>query len=56
MKPRRCPWTGNPCDCNDVEAVVNCPYNPEIPNILPGYDDPGPEMQHLLNAVMALDE
>lgn len=26
----RCPWSGMPCTCNDVEAMVNCENSHEL--------------------------
>lgn len=30
----RCVWTGLPCSCNNVEAMVNCPEDPGLPLVL----------------------
>lgn len=38
MTERRCPYTGMPCPCNNVEAFVNCPHKPEYPNVDPDFD------------------
>jgi hypothetical protein len=55
---QHCPWSGMPCTCNDVEAMVNCEHSqsfeeleaelaqswgrPEVPTIEQG-EGPGEE-------------
>ena len=53
---KRCPHTGLPCDCNDIEAMVNCPHNPEVPNLDEAFDqeDMDPEYEHVATASACL--
>lgn len=35
----RCLWTGLPCDCNDVSAMVDCPHELKFESRPPKTED-----------------